>query len=174
MIKDPLMRNFLLTIEYDGTDFFGWQRQPDRPTVQGTIEAALATVLGKKIQINGTSRTDAGVHAYGQRASFQADLPLPVDKLALVLNHRLSAKRGGPIRILKAEEKPLDFHARFNAKGKRYLYKIATAEETDLFRRNYYCRTIYRDDNRDSVQIRDTGVRRFRFCVRNTHTLCNS
>ena len=114
-------RNFLLTIEYDGTGFFGWQRQPGVPTIQGTLEDALSAVLGKKIQVNGTSRTDAGVHAYGQRASFSGEFGIPTDKLALAVNNRIAgAMKGkmatGPIRIKEVREMPADFHARFNAK----------------------------------------------------------
>ena len=135
-------RNFLLTIEYDGTGFFGWQRQPGVPTIQGTLEDALSAVLGKKIQVNGTSRTDAGVHAYGQRASFSGEFGIPTDKLALAVNNRIAgAMKGkmatGPIRIKEVREMPADFHARFNAKGKTYLYKIHNSKEPDLFLRNY-------------------------------------
>ena len=134
-------RNFLLTIEYDGTGFFGWQRQPGVPTIQGTLEDALSAVLGKKIQVNGTSRTDAGVHAYGQRASFSGEFGIPTDKLALAVNNRIAgAMKGkmatGPIRIKEVREMPADFHARFNAMGKSYLYKIHNSQEPDLFLRN--------------------------------------
>ena len=135
-------RNFLLTIEYDGTGFSGWQRQPDKPTVQGAVEKALSTVLGREIKINGTSRTDAGVHAYGQRASFKGDFGIPTEKLAMVVNNRLAGglrgKTGvGPVRIVEAVEMPMDFHARFDSKGKTYIYRIRNAKEMDIFQRNY-------------------------------------
>lgn len=135
-------RNILLTIEYDGTEFSGWQRQPNAPTIQGDLEKALSAVCGCPIQINGTSRTDAGVHAYGQRASFLGDFGIPTDKLPGAVNNRLSAAMRdrtmcGPIRIVKAEEKPLDFHARFDAKGKKYSYRIRNTQTADLFQRNY-------------------------------------
>lgn len=135
-------RNLLLTIEYDGTDFFGWQRQPEVPTVQGTLEEALSAVLGKNVQVSGTSRTDAGVHAYGQRASFSGEFGIPTNRIALAVNNRLAGGvRGkaasGPIRITDVREMPADFHARFDAKGKTYLYKIRNSREPDLFRRNY-------------------------------------
>lgn len=135
-------RNLLLTIEYDGTGFSGWQRQPDRETVQGVLEEALTTVCAMPVQINGTSRTDAGVHAYGQRASFSGTFGIPTDKIAMVVNHRIAAKMSrrnapGAVRIVKAEEKPENFHARFDAVGKKYIYKIRNAEEPDIFRRNY-------------------------------------
>ena len=135
-------RNFLLTIEYDGTGFSGWQRQPDKPTVQGTLEKALSTVCCQEVKINGTSRTDAGVHAYGQRASFKGEFGIPSDKLAMVVNNRLAGglrgKTGvGPIRIVEAVEMPLDFHARFDSVGKTYIYRIRNAREMDIFQRNY-------------------------------------
>ncbi len=135
-------RNFLLTIEYDGTGFSGWQRQPDKPTVQGTLEKALSTVLGREIKVNGTSRTDAGVHAYGQRASFKGEFGIPTEKLAMVLNNRLSGGlRGktvvGPVRITEVREMPLDFHARFDSVGKTYIYRIRNSQHMDIFQRNY-------------------------------------
>ena len=124
----------LLTIAYDGTEFHGWQKQPGKRTVQGHLEQVMNHVFGQPIQLNGTSRTDAGVHAYGQRASFKADIGVPTDKIALVINNALCAREGSesgrgafakaPVRILKAEEMPEDFHARFNSKGKEYIYRI--------------------------------------------------
>lgn len=135
-------RNLLLTIEYDGTGFSGWQRQPDRKTVQGELERVLTSVCGREIKIDGTSRTDAGVHAYGQRASFKGEFGIPTDKLAMVVNHRLAGgKRGktasGPIRITQVREMPEDFHARFDAKGKTYIYRLRNSQEADVFCRNY-------------------------------------
>lgn len=135
-------RNLLLTIEYDGTGFSGWQRQPGRKTVQGTLEEALSAVCGQEIRVDGTSRTDAGVHAYGQRASFKGEFGIPTDRLALAVNHRLAGgMRGktatGPIRITEVREMPMDFHARFDSKGKTYIYKIRNSEQVDVFRRNY-------------------------------------
>ncbi len=135
-------RNLLLTIEYDGTDFSGWQRQPGRPTVQGTLESALSAVCGKEIRIDGTSRTDAGVHAYGQRATLKGEFGIPTERLALAVNHRLAGgMRGkmaaGPIRVTDVCEKPMNFHARFDAKGKTYIYKIRNSENMDVFQRNY-------------------------------------
>lgn len=135
-------RNFLLTVEYDGTGFSGWQRQPGKPTVQGNLEQALGAVLGRTIKVNGTSRTDAGVHAYGQRANFCGDFGIPSDKLAFAVNNRLAAgMKGknipGPIRITEVREMPLDFHARFDSKGKTYIYRIRNSRIPDVFQRNY-------------------------------------
>ncbi len=120
-------KNILLKIAYDGTGFSGWQRQPNARTVCGELEALLTEICGCPVQLNGCSRTDAGVHARGQMASFKADCTVPADRLARVMNDRLAKDRlegVGEIRIADAREMPEDFHARFDSKGKRYIYKI--------------------------------------------------
>ncbi|MBR6700773.1 MAG: tRNA pseudouridine(38-40) synthase TruA [Firmicutes bacterium] len=129
-----MIKNVLMTIEYDGTGFSGWQVQPESRTVQGEIQKALKKICGQDIKIDGTSRTDAGVHALGQRASFKADFGIPVEKLAFVMNNMLP----GDIKIIEAKEMPLDHHARFDAKGKEYIYKIMNCAEKDVFKRNFY------------------------------------
>lgn len=159
---ETMERNFLLTIEYDGTGFFGWQRQPGIPTVQGTVEKAISAVCGREVQINGTSRTDAGVHAYGQRASFKGEFGIPTDRLALAVNNRLAGSMRGktevpPIRITQVKEMPFDFHARFDAKGKTYLYKIRNSRHTDLFQRNY-CYQITEPLDDESMRIAASQV----------------
>lgn len=136
------MKNILLTIAYDGSRFHGWQRQPREVTVQGYLEQTFSRLFDRQIQLSGTSRTDAGVHALGQRASFQADISIPTDRLARVLNNALCGAEEGsfslaPVRILAAEEMPEGFHARFDSRGKKYIYRICTAREPDIFRRNY-------------------------------------
>lgn len=135
-------RNILLTIEYDGSGFSGWQRQPHARTVQGELERVLSRVCGCEISINGTSRTDAGVHALGQRASFKGDFGIPTDRIMLAANNLLAGGQNsqtavGEIRIIELCEKPLDFHARFDSKGKTYRYMIENAEQPDIFKRNY-------------------------------------
>lgn len=135
-------RNILLRIAYDGTNFCGWQRQPHQRSVQGSIEEALSTLCSMPIQIQGTSRTDAGVHALGQQANFFLASGIPTERIPLALNHLLAgAKRAvgavGDIRILSATEVPDSFHARFDARGKRYRYQIHNGGEPDLFQRNY-------------------------------------
>jgi len=136
------MRNILLTIEYDGTDFCGWQRQPDKRSVQGELERALTTICGTEIQLNGTSRTDAGVHAYGQRATFSGEFGIPTEKIVYAANNSLyggmNSQTVGDVRILSAEEVDPEFHARFNSVGKKYVYKIRNCEEDDIFKRNYF------------------------------------
>ncbi len=128
------MTNVLITIQYDGTGYSGWQRQPHKKTVQGEIEKALSKLCKQPIKINGTSRTDAGVHAYGQAASFAGDFEIPVERIKLAVNGLLPKD----IYILSVEEVNDDFHARFSAKGKTYQYKIICTHERDVFLRNYY------------------------------------
>ena len=164
-------RNVLLTIAYDGSTFHGWQKQPGERTVQGLLEQTMTRLFDREILLSGTSRTDAGVHAYGQRASFKADLGIPTEKIALVVNNALCARegseggRGGfaksPVRILNAEEVPPDFHARFNSKGKRYVYKICAGEDETqqslVFERNY----VYHVGTRLDVAAMDEAAKRF-------------
>jgi tRNA pseudouridine38-40 synthase len=114
------MRVIRLTIAYDGTDFCGWQRQPQSRTVQGTIEDALARLAGKRVPVVGAGRTDAGVHALGQVASFRTSLRLKEDELLRALNALLP----GDIRIFSVRTFPPDFHARRSAKSKVYSYRI--------------------------------------------------
>ena len=130
-----MIRNILLTIEYDGTDFFGWQIQPEARTVQGEIQRVLKILCGTDVKVDGTSRTDAGVHALGQRASFTADLKgLPPEKLAYVMNNLLAPD----VKILEAAVCPPDFHARYRAVGKKYVYKIMNGAPKDVFNRHFY------------------------------------
>lgn len=136
-------KNILLTIEYDGTGFSGWQRQPGRRTVQGVLEDLLTEIVygGKRVTIDGTSRTDAGVHALGQRATFQADIKMPVENLMKVMNDRLSGRpesrsENEDIRIVGCEEVPDGFHARRSANGKMYRYSIRNAASMPVFFRD--------------------------------------
>lgn len=135
-------KNILLTIEYDGTNFSGWQRQPEVRTVQGEIEKVLSKLCAQPIKINGTSRTDAGVHALGQRASFKAEFGIPTDRIMLAANNMLcggmhSVKGVGDVRIIEVQEVDDDFHARFSCIGKKYRYVIKNSPDADIFRRNY-------------------------------------
>ena len=123
-------KNVLLTIAYDGSRFHGWQKQPNEVTVQGHLEQVMSQLFKREILLSGTSRTDAGVHALGQRASFRADLGIPTERMAMVINNALCAAEdaGGyaksPVRIVEAVEMPMDFHARFDCKSKEYIYRI--------------------------------------------------
>ena len=135
-----MSKNLLIKIEYDGTNFSGWQIQPEVRTVQGEIEHVLKYIAGEDVHIHGTSRTDAGVHALGQCASFEWKSNMPVEKLAEVMNRRFGAggegRSGAPgdIRIISVEQVPEDFHARYSCKGKTYRYVID--KSGDIFRRN--------------------------------------
>jgi tRNA pseudouridine38-40 synthase len=122
-------RNFKIVLSYDGTDYHGWQIQPGKRTIQGTIEEALSKIARKRIAVIGAGRTDAGVHARGQAAHFKAALSLAEPELFKALNALLP----DDIRITALEEVPLDFHARRDAKGKIYQYRIRLSREIDPF-----------------------------------------
>ncbi|MHB8054595.1 MAG: tRNA pseudouridine(38-40) synthase TruA [Candidatus Aminicenantales bacterium] len=123
------MTNFKIVLSYDGTDYFGWQRQPRVKTIQGTVEDALTRLAGGTIDVAGAGRTDAGVHALGQTASFKADLKLGDAELFKALNAVLPHD----IRILSLERVPSGFHARRDARGKIYQYRIFTGKAISPF-----------------------------------------
>lgn len=133
------MRNVLIKIEYDGTGFHGWQKQPGKRTVQGEIEKVLGVLCKSPVSIEGTGRTDAGVHALGQCATFSGDFAIPASRIPVAANGLLaeSRLRQGDIRILSAEDVPPGFHARRSAVGKTYIYRIYNAESMPVFLRNY-------------------------------------
>jgi len=125
-----------MTIEYLGTNYYGWQILPDRPTVAGEITKALKTILREEVKLTGASRTDAGVHARGQVANFKTENPIPLYRLQKGLNGLLPPD----IKVVKVEEVPLDFDARRSAKGKEYLYRIFNREVPSPFeyRRSWF------------------------------------
>lgn len=114
------MRTILLTIEYDGTRYAGWQVQPNGLTVQEVVESALEQLLGHKVRIHSSGRTDAGVHAMGMRAHFHTEADLPLKAFREGVNCFLPQD----VVIRCAEERNDDFHARYSAKGKWYRYTI--------------------------------------------------
>jgi len=114
------MRYFKLTIAYDGTDFHGWQIQANKPTVQGEIVGVLCRLTQENVQLPGAGRTDAGVHALGQVASFRTQSALSAGEFQRALNALLPPT----IRIVAAEETGPDFSARWSAKGKVYRYRL--------------------------------------------------
>lgn len=116
-------RRILLTLSYDGTAYAGWQLQENAVAVQQRLEEALCRLTGERIRVTGASRTDAGVHALGQRAHFDTKSHIPPDKYPFALNTCLPED----IRVLTGCEVPSDFHARFDARGKRYTYRIHNA-----------------------------------------------
>jgi tRNA pseudouridine38-40 synthase len=114
------MRNLKLTIAYDGTDFAGWQVQPEAATVQGTLSSAIGRITGEKVLPQGSGRTDAGVHALAQVATFQTGSVIPVGNFVIALNDILPAS----IRVLAVEEVAAEFHPRKSAQAKTYRYRI--------------------------------------------------
>src|SRR5580765_5072258 len=114
------MRNLKLVLAYDGTEFSGWQVQPEAATIQGTLASAIGRVTGEKVLPQGSGRTDAGVHALGQVASFVTQSPIPAENLVVALNDILPAA----IRVLEASEAPAEFHARKSARAKTYRYRM--------------------------------------------------
>ena len=137
-----MVRNIRLTIEYDGTRFCGWQIQDVRKrfkTVQGEIEKAGSRLFGKKIRLIGAGRTDSGVHAEAQCANFKVDSSLPLSNIKKGLNNYLPRD----IVILLAEDVPLNFHSRFNAKGKLYRYTMVNRAERAVLLRKYALSVSY-------------------------------
>ena len=126
------MRNIKLTIEYDGKDFNGWQKQPNKLNIQGEIERAIKEITGEEVDLTASGRTDAGVHSLGQIANFKTNSNIPVDKFPIALNTKL--KRS--IRILDAEEVDDRFHSRYNCKQKTYRYVINNSENGTAIYRN--------------------------------------
>jgi tRNA pseudouridine38-40 synthase len=114
------MRNLKLVLAYDGSEFSGWQVQPDAVTIQGTLASAIGRVTGEKVLPQGSGRTDAGVHALAQVATFTTESPIPAENLVKALNDILPPS----IRVLEAAEAPLAFHARKSARAKTYRYRI--------------------------------------------------
>ncbi|NLO84165.1 MAG: tRNA pseudouridine(38-40) synthase TruA [Clostridiales bacterium] len=125
-------RRILLTISYDGTAYAGWQRQLNAMAVQQCIEEALCKLTNEKIVITGASRTDSGVHALGQRAHFDTASRIPADRFAYALNNCLPFD----IRITSSTEVASGFHARYDAKGKRYTYRIHNAPHASAMYRH--------------------------------------
>lgn len=132
MPKQLRPRNLKLTVEYDGTAFFGWQVQAGRKTVQGELERALLEITGRKTVIIGSGRTDAGVHAVGQVANFKTACRIPAHKWP----HALNAHLPETITVTAAAEVRDDFHSQFQAKEKTYRYTILNRDIPSALRRN--------------------------------------
>ena len=127
------MRNVKLLLAYDGSEFSGWQVQPDVPTIHGTLASAIGRLTGEKVSLQGSGRTDAGVHALAQVANFPTASSIPLAHLATALNHLLPAS----IRVLEAEEVPMEFHARKSARSKTYRYRMYRAPVCPPFLARY-------------------------------------
>ncbi len=126
------MKRILLSVEYDGTAYAGWQRQQNGLAVQQVLEETLALACGHPVTVTGSSRTDAGVHALAQQVHFDTGCSIPPEKYPFVLNTMLPAD----IRVHSGREVPPDFHARFLACGKTYTYRILNARHGSALYRN--------------------------------------
>ena len=137
-----MMQNYKFTIAYDGTRFFGWERQPDRDTIQGKIEAVLSRLAGQPVEIIGAGRTDAGVHARAMVANAQLDVRESPEEIRDYCNRYL------PDAIAVREVKPCGprFHARYNALGKTYRYTCHTGAVKPVFDRRYVTLLDYDPD----------------------------
>jgi len=127
------MRRISILVSYDGTSFHGWQVQPGLATIQGKIEAALAEIEGERVVVEGSGRTDAGVHALAVCAAFNLMNPIPTDNLRKALNRQLPFE----IRITEVKERHQNFHPRFDAVAKTYEYRIWREEVCPPFLRRY-------------------------------------
>lgn len=127
------MRNIKLTLEYDGTNYFGWQKQPNCVTIGGTIEEELSKICNEKISVISAGRTDSGVHGLGQVINFKTNSNLRVAEIKRALNRMLPKD----IVVLKAEEVEREFHARFSAISRTYQYLVLNQDIPSPFSRNY-------------------------------------
>ena len=126
------MRNIKLIIEYDGKDYNGWQKQPNKLNIQGEIERAIEEITGEKVDLIASGRTDAGVHALAQVANFKIEKNIPIEKIPYALNSKLKKS----IRIKEAEEVEEKFHSRYTCKRKTYRYIINNSIQGTAIYRN--------------------------------------
>ena len=126
------MRNIKLTIEYDGKDFNGWQKQPNKLNIQGTIEKAIEKITGEETNLIASGRTDAGVHALGQVANFKTNSNIPIEKIPIAINSNIKKS----IVIKTAEEVDEKFHSRLTCKQKTYRYIINNTKQGTAIYRN--------------------------------------
>lgn len=127
------MKNIKLTIEYDGTNYNGWQKQKQGKTIQESIEKAIEKIIKEEVSITGSSRTDSGVHAKGMIANFMTESRVPPERFREAINTKLP----DDIAIIKSEEVPLEFHSRYNSKGKTYCYTLINRREKVALLKNY-------------------------------------
>ncbi len=144
--------NYRLTIQYDGTDFHGWQMQgAGERTVQGELARALSLIDGRAVVVNGAGRTDAGVHALGQVASVELRRDITGEKLRAAINGNLAPD----VRVIEAQAVDEDFHARYSARGKTYCYRVFNARYASPFLVRY-----------THTDARHLDVERMRKCAR--------
>lgn len=143
------MRRIRITVAYDGTDFHGWQVQPGLATVQGELERAVSEIEEACVQVHGSGRTDAGVHALAQVAAFDLTNRIPLENLRRAINRLLPRS----IRVLSCDEAAPDFHPRFQAKQKTYEYRIWRDEICSPFQRLYVCHHPYPLDEARVIEL---------------------
>jgi tRNA pseudouridine38-40 synthase len=125
--------NYKLLLQYDGTDFHGWQSQDGLRTIQGELERALELIEGRSVNVYGSGRTDAGVHAEGQVASVELQRQITANKLRAAINGNV----GKDVRVLEAEAVSSEFHARYSALEKTYVYRVVNAPVMSPFWARY-------------------------------------
>lgn len=158
------MKNYKLLIEYDGTRYYGWQRQPNQTTIQGKLESVLSLMCGKDVEVIGAGRTDGGVHARGMTANVNLDTELSPEEIRDYLNRYLP----DDIAVLEVKEASPRFHARYNAIGKTYQYTCYDGDVKPVFDRKYYTRLEEKPDVERMRQAAEVlmGEHDFRnFCV---------
>jgi len=150
-----MLRNWKVTVQYDGTAYQGWQIQPDFPTVQEEIQKVLSDIYRNPIQIDGSGRTDAGVHALGQVFSFQEPRKVKFTEQSFVI--ALNSLLPPDIKLLKAEIVDEDFHARFSAVGKTYIYVLETSNRANPFLRHY----AWNRRNKFNFELLEKAIKKF-------------
>lgn len=145
------MNRYQIKICYDGTCYFGWQSQTDKPSIQGALEACIYQILQKKVSVSGSGRTDAKAHAYGQVAHFDVDSPLDTYRFLYSLNVLLPKD----IRVLQISKVSQDFHARYSVRSKIYYYYVHTDLILSPFLINYRHHFPYPLDLKEMKKARD-------------------
>jgi len=146
------MKNVKLTLEYDGSNYHGWQSQNNSLAVQDVVYKAVFKLTGENVTINGSSRTDAGVHAYGLCANFITNSSIPPERFSFAMNSVLPSD----IVVVKSEEVSLDFHARFNSKGKKYRYMIYNSTFPSALLRERACHEVR---NLDESKMQEAAMK---------------
>lgn len=128
------MQNFMIILQYEGTRYQGWQKQEStKNTIQGKLEELLSKMAGQKIEVHGSGRTDAGVHAFGQVANFHIDTKMSAGEIMEYMNFYLPED----VAVISIREVPKRFHSRLNAKGKTYCYRVVNTHVPHVFDRKY-------------------------------------
>jgi tRNA pseudouridine38-40 synthase len=143
-----IVRNLRLILSYDGSEFAGWQVQPGQPTIQGTLASVIGRLTGENVLPQGSGRTDAGVHALAQVATFATASPIPTENWIKVLNDSLPAS----IRVLEVSEVAAEFHARKSARGKTYRYRMYRGDVCPPFLARYVWHYPFPLDERAMVE----------------------